>query len=363
VAPQYRIVIKTAAGVKVADVTDFLSLGYTKQVDAPGLCQFVLDGNHAAISLLELDGQIEVYRRDVAHGISWYIDFYGLYRGTEQWRGTDKLERFKAFCPGQMSWLGRRNVLYYAGTANRSEFVNASAETVMKTLVTYNATSSATTGNSRLRNGAITGISVQADAAGGNTISWSCAYKNLLEQLQAIVNIAGGDFDLVKTGAQTWEFRFYSGQLGTDRSSTVTFALEYGNMDQPMYRYLRTTEKTVAVVGGQDQAANRAVVTRTGPAYSAANDIELFVDGRNDDTTAKLNARGDEALDRAMARNQFNYKVLQTPSTLYGLHYFLGDLVKATYKTVSVTQQVYAVSVSFDSSDAKEIIDVEMRDL
>jgi hypothetical protein len=30
---------------------------------------------------------------------------------------------------------------------------------------------------------------------------------------------------------------------------------------------------------------------------------------------------------------------------------------------VAVTQQVYAVSVSFDGKDAKEVIDVEMRDL
>lgn len=361
-APKYRIVLKTAAGAKVADVTDFLSLAYTKQVNAPGLCQFTLDGNHAAISLLELDGQVEVYRRDQAQGIGWYVDFYGLYRGTEQ---TSKagLDLFTAFCPGQMSLLGRRQILYPAGTANRTEFTSAKAETVMKTLVDYNACANATTGNSRKRNGAITGLSIATDAAGGNTISWSCAWKNLLDQLQAIANIAGGDFDLVKTGAQAWQFRFYSGQLGTDRSATLTFALQYGNMADPVYRYMRMDEKTVAVVGGQDTGANRAIVTRTGSSYSAANDIELFVDGRSDDSTAKLNTRGDEALDKTLARNEFRYKVLQTPSSLYGLHYFLGDLVKATYKSVTVTQQVYAVSVSFDGKDAKEVIDVEMRDL
>ena len=185
----------------------------------------------------------------------------------------------------------------------------------------------------------------------------------MLDQLQAIAQIAAGDFDLIKTGAQTWQFRFYAGQRGTDRSATVTFALELGNMAAPVYRYMRLVEKTVAVVGGQDTGVNRAVVTRTGTDYSAANDIELFVDGRSDDSTAKLNARGDSALDKAQARNAFSYKVLQTPASLYGLHYFLGDLVKAKYKAINVTKQVYAVSVSFDGKDSKEIIDVEMRDL
>jgi hypothetical protein len=361
-APQYRIVLKTAAGAKVADVTDFLSLAYTKQVNAPGLCQFNLDGNHAAISLLELDGQVEVYRRDQVQDINWYVDFYGLYRGTEQ---TSKagLDSFTAFCPGQMSFLGRRHVFYAAGTANRTEFAAVAAETVMKVLTNYNACANATTGNSRLRNGAITGLSIASDSAGGNTISWSCAWKNLLEQLQAIAMIAGGDFDLVKTGAQTWQFRFYSGQLGTDRSATLTFALEYGNMADPVYRLMRMDEKTVAIIGGQDTGANRAIRTRNGPDYAAANDIELFVDGRNDNTNAKLDARGDAALDKAAARNEFKYAVLQTPSSLYGKHYFLGDLVRAKYKSVNVTQQVYAVSVSFAGKEAKEAISVEMRDL
>ena len=174
-APQYRIVIRTATGVKVADVSDFLSLAYTKQVNAPGLCQFTLNGNHVAVSLLALDGQVEVYRRDQAQGIAWYADFYGLYRGTEQ---TSKggLDQFTAFCPGQMSFLSWRHILYAAGTVSRSEFAAVPAETIMKTLVNYNACALATTGNSRKRNGAITGLSVAADAAGGSTVSWSCAW-------------------------------------------------------------------------------------------------------------------------------------------------------------------------------------------
>lgn len=94
-------------------------------------------------------------------------------------------------------------------------------------------------------------------------------------------------------------------------------AMAYGNMDEPIYRRMRLDEKTVAIVGGQDTGANRAIRTRTGVDYSAANDIEMFVDGRSNDTNAKLDARGDTALDKAAARNEVSYKVLQTPSTAY----------------------------------------------
>ena len=84
-APQYRIVTKTAAGVKLADVTDYIELAYLKQVNAPGALQFRLNGSHAAINNLELNSQIEVYRRDPVQDIDWYVDFYGLFRGQEQY--------------------------------------------------------------------------------------------------------------------------------------------------------------------------------------------------------------------------------------------------------------------------------------
>lgn len=361
-ATEYKLLVYTAAGVKVAEITDFLALSYIKQVNAPGAASFILNGEHRSIAEFQTDSQIEVWRRNARQGIDWYADFYGLFRGVEQATDGRGAETFTAFCPGQMSLLGRRHVMWYAGTPDRSEFTAVPAETVMKSLVNYNVTSAATTANGRIRNGAITGVSVQADGGLGNTISWSCAWKNLLEQLQDIAKIADGDFDLVKTGSQAWEFRYYTNQLGTDRSATVTFSLDHGNMSQPVYKLMQTDERTVAVVGGQGDQSNRATVVRTGPDYSASNDIEVFVDGRNDDTTAKLESRGDAALDGKRARNEFQYDVLQTPSSLYGLHYFLGDLVTARYKSIEVMQKVEKVSVKFEKT-GKEAIKVEMRDV
>ena len=366
-APQYYIRVKDSGGVDKAVVTDMLSLSYTKQVNAPGLCEFVLNGEHPATAYLDIDSdvdaQIEVWRRDPAQDIDWYIDFYGLYRYTRQY-SKDGQDYFVARCPGQMSILGRRIVAWPAGTSNTSEFTSAKAETIMKTLVDANiGPSSSHLINGRQRSGFVYTIASATDAAGGNTISWSCAWKPLLEQLQAIARIGGGDFDLVKTGGTEWEFRFYSGQLGTDRSATVTFSLEYGNMGDPVYEKDRINEKTVALVGGQGDGADREIVERQGTDFAFdTDDIEVFVDGRNEDATAKLEAKGDAAIEKYRARNEFSYTVLQTPSSLYGKHYFLGDLVKARYKSIEVTQQVYAVTVKFDGKDGSEDIKVEMRD-
>lgn len=362
-APQYKLVIKNRAGVKQAEMVDFIDLEYYKRVNAPGALKFRLQADHNAISSLVRDGQVEVWRRDTAQSIAWYADFYGLFRGYQYWFNGPK-EYFQAGCPGQMSFLGRRNVAWFANTTNRTKFVGQPAETVLKTLVDYNCCANATTGNGRKRNGTLTGLSIQTNGGAGNTISWFCAWKPLLPELQAIAKIAGGDFDLVKTGAQTWEFRWYAGQLGTDRSSTVTFATDYGNMVDPLFRYDQSDEATVAIVGGGGEDSNRTVVTRTSANYSSTdNDVELFVDGRSDGTdTTALSSRGDSTLQKVRAKYEFSYKVHQTPASLYGKHYFLGDLVTARYRTVEVVQQVYEVTVRMPQS-GQEQIDVRMRDL
>ncbi len=355
---EYRLDIYTAAGAKVAEITDFWSLSYRRQVNAPGLLSFSLAGDHPVVSLLQHNSPVVVYRRDPTLGLAWTEEFCGLFRAQKR-RYTDH-DVFEATCPGAVTMLGWRIVAWKAGMANRSSFSAVQAETVLKTLVAYNAGPQATAANGRIRDGTITGLSVQADGAGGNTISIDCAYANLLETLQKIAPIAGGDFDLVKTGAAAWEFRWCTGQLGTDRTATLLFALERGNMAEPEYEYARVDERTVAIVGGQGEGSDRAVVTRTGPDYSASNDVELFVDARNNSTVDSLNASGDAKLQEARARQQFAYRVVQTPGCAYGIHYGLGDLVRAQYEPVNVMQKIVGVTISLDR-DGAEKIDVEMQ--
>jgi hypothetical protein len=357
---EYQIRVKDVAGDTQAIVTDFISLAYAKKINEPGLGSFVLPGSHEAIDVLVDKGQVEFWRRNQDQDIDWYCDFYGLYREPD--RSGGRPGRFVGTCPGQLDMLRWRRVAWKAGTASRSQFTGVAAETIMKTLVAYNAGSSATTGNGRIRTGTITGISTAADGANGNSVDWYCAFDNLLETLQKLALIAGGDFDLVKVGAQAWEFRWYTTRRGTDRSSSVIFSLEYDNMANPVYRTRRMAERTVALVGGQGEGSLREVVTRTGPNYAAGNDIEMFVDARNVSSTAGLNAKGDAELEQARAYDEFSFDVLQTAVSLYGKHYFLGDLVTAVnpYTGASLSKKISGVTVAVQ--DGRESIQVETAD-
>jgi hypothetical protein len=351
---EYQIVVNNRAGTQVAVITDMRRFNYSKRVNAPGMLVMDLDGGHSAIDLFDYDFQIEVWRRDIANGIAWYADFEAFWRDEERFANPDGLTTYRAFCPGQMDYLARSIVAYPAGTDARSAHTADPGETVLKNLVKYNATSGGTTGDGRVRNVDTWGsyISIDTDAAGGSTITYNCAHENLLSALQRAAAIAGGDFALVKTGAQAWEFRFYSGQLGTDRSASVTFALKHGNMGTPSLTYNRIREKTAAIVGGQGEGAARSFEVRTGTNHQATyNSREVFVSGIQYTTAAGLQSAGDAHLDEFEAKTEMQWEAIQQKSTRYGLHYFLGDLVTGYYQGVTATQQIVGVDINVAPSN------------
>lgn len=359
---EYRLDFYNTSGTLTAVVLDYLSLNYRKVVNAPGLLRFVLPGTSNNISNLSTNGIVEVWRRNAAIGLDWTRDFVSIYRAQSDEQSSARV--FTANCPGIMTLLGWRVVAWYANTANRSLFTTAKAETILKTLVSYNAGANATTANGRYRAGVdgsskLSGlytITVQADSAAGNTLSIGCAQDNLLDALQRVVaKGSGGDFDLVKASGTTLDFRWYTGQLGTDKSASVIFSLDRGNMAEVKYNFDRTDEATVAIVGGQGLDANRVFVTRTGADHSSSNDIEVFINGSSYTTTGALNAMGDGALFDRRARQEYSFNVLQAPNAYYGVHYGVGDLVTAITRSASSTQKVVAANVEFTSTNGETI--------
>ena len=367
---RYELRIYNQAGTLQFLLTDFLRLEYKKVVNAPGLAVFSVNAGHAIVGNMARDWQVEVWRSRTAdtgesNAIAAYVDFYGFVRDEIRATNADGQTICTYYAVGQLHLLQRSIVAYAADVSNRSKFVSAKAETIMKTLVTRNATTSGTTADGRDRTVPTWGsyITVQADGAAGNTLDVFCTRRNLLDTLQDIARVGGGDFDLVKTAARTWDFRWYAGQRGTDRSASVVFALQYGNMAEPQLRRRWLEEATIAIVAGQGTEANRAIVVRTGGNYDASvNSLEILVDARDVPTTAGLNARGDARLDELAAVDELTFDVIQTPGSLYGLHYFLGDLVVGYFQGITATKKVAGVTVIMDN-DGSESIGLELQNV
>lgn len=355
----YKLRLYDTAGTLQAELDDFRSLSYTRRVNAAGAVQLSFAGDHRILGGIADKWRVQVQRKP--EGQAWRDELWALFRD-EQWHYGASGSTFAAYCPGVASVLGWRIVNWHAGFANRSDFSSVPAETIMKTLVAYNATALATTGNGRKRDGQIAGVSIQADGAGGNTMDWRCHGANLLDTLNKLAAVGGGDFSLAVLSPTTYEFRFHIGQLGADRSATVSFAMGMGNMGEPSFYVTRSTERTVAAVWGQGDGPMRDYVTRTGANYAGDNDMELYVDAKDvaPGNTAALNARGDSQLDDAQARPQFSFKAQQTEAVRYGEQYDLGDLVTAVnpFNGDEHVVQIKAVMVTLDS-DGSEKIEVE----
>jgi hypothetical protein len=357
---KYRLDCYDTSGNLQAVITDFRRISYGIRVNTPGITEFTIAGDHPVLDSIANNWQIEVWRKP--SGGSWGREMTGLYRYL-RW-GYKNDNEAVIICPGIKSMLGWRIVAWTAAYTDRSKFTSEKAETIANTIVKYNCTSDATVANGREREGAITGMTVEADGAEGNTIDWYCAYDNVLESLQDLAKVGGGDFDLVKTSSTAWQYRWYTGQLGTDNSSNVTFALERGNMANPVFIDNRLNEKTACIVGGQGEQSDRDIEVRTGTNYNVTtNNIEIFEQATDITTTAGLQSRGDKALAEVEAVKEFRFDVLQIPGCEYGDDYVLGDLVTAVnpYDQTTYTLKIQSVTVSV-KSDGNEEINVEMSE-
>jgi hypothetical protein len=222
--------------------------------------------------------------------------------------------------------------------------------------VTYNCTASAASADGRRRDGDIPGFSVEADSACGPRMDKDCAWGNVFDEIVDVAEVGNGDFDVVKTGSQNWEFRWYNEQLGDDVSGSLVFSTQLGNMANAKLSYDKSNEKTVAIVGGEGEEEERNVEVVYTDTYSASADYEIFVDARNQSASDSRIASGCTKLQENRAKYELSFDVVQKSWCYYGLHYGLGDKVKVVYgNDYSACMLVDTVSVSYESNGAENI--------
>lgn len=352
----------TAAG-RDGGENGFLYLAWHKIVNGVHYGEFQVARSNPDVQYLIDKNIVEFWRYDRTIGLAEYVNFTGEIRDDQLEADEYNQEYMTVKAYGPNSRLARRIVAYPADESGYTAFGAINAETLMKTLVGQNAGPSVNS-SLRDRNPSTLGITLEADGARGAALTgWNVSRKNLLTALQDIQPVAGGDFDLVALGSGAYQFRFYPGQLGTDRTTganKVIFSPTRGNMKTPKLIRERSSESTVAIVGGQGEKRLRIIRVRTGPNYSTTNDIEAFYDGRNDDSGGALDAIGDANLAAAKFRNVLEYEVIQTHLYSIDKDYFLGDLVLAQAFGLTITQQVAEVTGSY--KDGKEQIDIVMKD-
>ena len=381
-AYQFRLTHRSLTGeIKRQSITDFLSLQYSKKARDVGYLTFSLNGDHPTLDNLKDFDQFEVWWRNAELGVDWHRDFISIFREPDWRDDAEDQSVFETTCAGEKSILGWRQIGWKSGIDERSKFSGVVAETAMKSLVTYNCTAAASVANGRLREGdlaASMGITIQVapDKGSGNPISRSFANGNLLRILQETLQpTAGGDFSLTRVAPSVWEFEFHPGQLGENKSvgdDKVVFSKSRGNMINVRYVIRRSDATTVAIVGGQNQGDERDYEIVTSPDFAAVgNDIEMYVDARNEADAADLVQAGEAALYAKRAVKDMSFDVRQTPTTFYGppvagkRTYQVGDLVAAEHRDDEQVRFIAGVHVAVNvpGSESPVVIKVATEDV
>jgi len=340
-----------------------LRLAYRREVNDAGWFQIEFPGNAPILDIIADRDQVQVWRR--LRGADWAVDFEGIFRDEEAQDTDLGQETVTLSGPGVIGLLGAYHVLYYADTAGQTSFNATASETILKRLVRFNATSEATIANGRQHTISAPPITVAADGATGNVLTIKPgAWRNLLRTLQRVQEVAGLDFDLVRIGANAWEFRTYQGSRGVDRRLTLTLSRELGTLRNIRYSLRRSTERTIAAVGGAGELDDRIIVMRTGATFSVDNEVETFVEATDTRSVPVLESRGDIALSEVQARPRLDVEVVPTQSVRYGEQFGLGDLLRLAYPRIgAIDVQVVAVTVEVvPGQESGERISVEVKE-
>lgn len=357
-AAEYKLILREwSTGSKVAEISDFWDLRFIRRIGVPGLFEFSLSGTNSKLGLMTYKTIIEIHRRNPDLGLDWYTEFTGFILDKVYRFNTHSIVTIKGYSDAWL--LEGREIVWPAGLTNRTTFSATSAETIMRTLFTYNITSQATVANGRWADGSITGMSLGTNKGTSQTVDeWNCHGKNLLSELQALAKISGGDFNLNKTGPKTWQFEWYLGQIGTDRSTSVLFSLDRYNMANVTYTVPRSTEKTMIIAAGVGEGSNRLHTTQTGPNWSSDNSIERYYDGRNEKELDGLNEKAKAQAQTYKSKPTLDFDVIQVHTSYYGLHYFLGDICKAKYEDFDGNVKILSVSAQL-RENGQETIAIE----
>lgn len=381
----YKVRLKDQSGILVAEFDSWKSLSFSHLINAPGACRFEINAVDPRAELFELDGQVEVWRRNLDVGLDWYIEWEGLHRTENDLIQQSDNESFVSYALGYLNLLNRRYIMYFSGLSQTDK--SGVGETVIKEFVNENAGPGAELPdvvgiNQRLGNvGAeIAGLTIEADQGSGTAWEGARAYKNLLTVVSEIAVETGVDIEMVGIGAAAYEFRVHDGQRGEDRTVTeldaaglnsagntpVIFSLAFGNMAVPILSINRSTEANAVYALGQGEESNRTVVLRqdlNAIGDSPINRIETVRNATQETTTDGLNSVGDEALVENQKKETLRFSTLQLKDTFYGKDYTWGDLITVRYRNREFSKKIVNARVVVSNTQGGENITLEFADI
>lgn len=358
---EYQIEWQTAAGARIAFLSDAGQFRYTKALNFEGDFSIALAPSFDFTAVHQ--DQRVLFSRRPAGGVM-AADFSGIIRDwdIEQTSGG---YNYSLSGPGPGWLLSGRRVAYYAGHASAS--MTDEAGDMILEIVRDNLGADATTANGRKTSGVISAslFTVQAAGTYGPSVEFKFSYNNVLDTVNKITEAArrAGTpvyWEMAPSG-DGFDFRVNVGQLGQDRrtgQNAITFGPEFGNFTGGKLSFRSRAEVNRIYALGQGDGSARNVqssedTTRSGaspwaPRESALEDTNLTTD-------ASLVDKADAAVLAGRPFYALSGKIISTDETQYQRDWNLGDLVNVSFARAQYTALIRAVSVSVDANGREDV--------
>lgn len=417
-AIQYNIIVKDPNANTLGTFDDFIALTYQKVVNGAGVAQIVLHADHAIVSQLAYDCQVEIWRKNDDADLDWYRDFDGLFEEDNYETDEAGTTYVTLVCRGVLALLSRAIVGFPNGTFARSTWPESTdAATVIDGLVYYNASlilggtaspydlvyhndsqnlfvysqsyamdpERITYNDSYWRNRVYVSAGEPTEPS-GDADSYNYALFNVLEACQEVAELSDRVLLMDKFDDAGWLVPFLStapfpdvasdidnpaqwafSSVASDdaryvKTSTVIFAPELDNMARPRLVRNKVKSPTKVVVGGEGAADSRIFGE-----YSQSTTAEVreaFISATQATTTAAAQQQAQAHYNSIYRRDDILFEVRQTATCMYGRDYNLADRVTARYRGSTYTKRIQEVTVSVVDTGGglRENIQIRMED-
>lgn len=311
--------------------------------------EFTITESHADVSKWVLDLPYSDRFVDVAlgWGVIWEVDGTPVFSGysTQLQRKSDgSRDRLIMSGVDDTGYLARR-VTYpspYPFTLAETADKTGAAETVIKAYVNENL------GPGAAITRRLTGLTIEADAARGSTVTGSARFDDLLALVQSLA-ITGGrlGFRIVQAGSGL-EFRVTQ---SADLSAAVKFKADSGGVASFDYTLTEPTSNFVIAGGGGDGTARTFDSASDSASVSEFGRIEAFVDQRQTVDAGAIDKSINETLSKGVATQGVSIVLSDMTAFRPGVDFALGDIVAVEFGGVSFSDCIMSIVTSVKAGE------------
>jgi len=348
---------------------DFQSCRYVLRMDGEiGMCEMVLPRRKYEDMLKSSnpDWRIQIWRS--VNGLTYTLDGQMEYFILD-WETTD--DTIKITAPSLQHLLTRRINAFYAGYRQAplisgvnfyGAIYSGNVRAIMYALMQYNfADLDVNRDVTPLSFPSLIMPNLQINySSGGPTLNIACSRENVFSILNkmAEASFTQGRWvvGLVRSSGQTWRFDTHLDFAGVDRRRTLILSPELGNVENVVLSENAIDQKSVIIAAGRGTGTARSLAVQTSQPR-----INSSIIGYNEAFFEDTNARDNQIINLARAQlrkrrllTEFSCDLTQSPSTVRGVHYDVGDLLRVKYLRKRFDMRLDMVEVTLTGTTGVE---------